>query len=179
MKKLLIIGASSQRESINSTLAEYAGSQIPDTDLTVLDLNTFEMPLYSQDREEESGIPEEAQNFLKAIQASDGIILSFAEHNGSYTAAFKNILDWTSRHQQKLWSEKPMLLMATSPGSRGGATILAAAEQTFPHLGADVKATFSLPSYYDNYSPDKGITDLEMKKHLEEAIAKFCEPVSS
>jgi chromate reductase len=173
MKKLLIIGASSHRDSINRTLAKYTGSQIPDSELIDLDLNAFEMPIYSQDREEEHGIPEAAKNFVNAIQASDGVILSLAEHNGSYTAAFKNVLDWASRHEPKLWSEKPILLMATSPGGRGGATVLAAAEQTFPHLGANVTATFSLPSFYDNYSAEEGLINADLKLKLDDALQKF------
>ncbi len=60
------------------------------------------MPIYSEDRENDGGIPDQAQRFLKIIQDADGIILSLAEHNGSYTSAFKNILDWTSRQERNL-----------------------------------------------------------------------------
>ncbi len=173
MKKLLIIGGSTHSDSINRTLAKHAGSQIQNAELTVLDLNDFEMPIFSEDREETDGIPEAARKFLELIQASDGIVLSLAEHNGSYSAAFKNILDWTSRHERSLWSEKPMLLLAASPGGRGGASVLASAESYFPHLGARVVATFSLPSFHDNFSEEKGIIDPELHADLAEVVAIF------
>lgn len=37
--------------------------------------------------------------------------------------------------------------MATSPGDRGGATVLQAAVNYFPFLGANVVADFSLPNF--------------------------------
>ena len=91
--KLLVMGASSSRNSINRTLAIWAAEQI-DAQMETVDLNDFEMPIYSEDRQAESGIPELARDFKNKINACDGIVISFAEHNGSYTAAFKNIIDW-------------------------------------------------------------------------------------
>jgi chromate reductase len=173
MKNILVIAGTSHRESVNLALARYAASQIEGAEFTTLDLNDFEMPIYSQDREEASGIPAEAGQFLAAIQVADGIILSLAEHNGSYTAAFKNVLDWTSRVEQKLWSEKPMLLMATSPGGLGGRNVLAAAGGYLPHLGAQVKATFSLPSFYDDFDAESGIKDPNSLSKFQKALQMF------
>jgi NAD(P)H-dependent FMN reductase len=170
MKKILVLAGTSHRSSINLALASHAASQLEEAEITTLDLNDFEMPIYSEDVEEASGIPQPARDFVGAIQASDGVILSLAEHNGSYTAAFKNVLDWASRVEQKLWSEKPMLLMASSPGGRGGANVLEAAKGYLPHLGAAVAATFSLPSFYDNFSADAGISDESLKAELAQAV---------
>jgi chromate reductase len=167
---LLIIAGTTHRESINLALAIHTGRQVPGADLNILDLNDFEMPIYSQDVEEESGVPEEAGKFLEAIGEADGIVLSLAEHNGSYSAAFKNIYDWASRKEQKVWQDKPMLLMATSPGGRGGATVLAAGEATFPRMGANLVGTFSLPSFYDFFS-DEGISDADSKEKFEAAVS--------
>lgn len=173
MKKLLVIGGTTHRDSINRAFAKYAGLQVPEAEITELDLNDFEMPIYSQDREEADGIPTNAGRFYEAIQSADGIVLSLAEHNGTYSAAFKNVLDWVSRHEQKLWSDKPMLLLATSPGGRGGVNVLTAAEQFFPHLGAKVAATFALPNFYENFSSENGITNPELKAKFDESLEAF------
>jgi len=114
-----------------------------------------------------------AKDFLALIQKNDGIILSLAEHNGSYSAAFKNVLDWTTRVETKLWSSKPMLLMATSPGGRGGANVLATAAGSFPHLGAEVIATFSLPSFHDHFTIDGGISDPAALTAFETSLQSF------
>ena len=99
------------------------------------------------------------------------IVVSLAEHNGSYAAAFKNLYDWTSRIEQKPWSDKPMLLMASSPGGRGGSTVLESAKATFPRMGADLRATFSLPSFHDNFSAESGITEPALAAELKAAVA--------
>ncbi|MEQ8927680.1 MAG: NADPH-dependent FMN reductase, partial [Fulvivirga sp.] len=67
---------------------------------------------------------------------------------------------------------KPMLLMATSPGSRGGENVLAAAKSYFPFMEADIIADFSLPSFYDNFS-NGGIANTELASRLDEKIALF------
>jgi NAD(P)H-dependent FMN reductase len=69
----------------------------------VLDLNDFEMPLFSVDREQAGGIPDFAHQFYKKVGAADALLVSFAEHNGSYSAAYKNLFDWTSRIDNKVY----------------------------------------------------------------------------
>ena len=124
MKKIIAFGASSSKKSINKILANFAAKQIEDAEVNLLDLNDFEMPIYSVDYENEFGIPKQAFKFKKILSSADGIIISFAEHNGAYTAAFKNIFDWISRVEKIVWFNKPMFLLATSDGARGAITVL-------------------------------------------------------
>ena len=49
-----------------------------------------------------------------------------------------------------------------------------AAKATFPRMGAKLAATFSLPSFYENFA-DAGISDDELRRQLEEAVAAFTE----
>ena len=178
MTQLLAIGASNSKNSINKAFAAYSARQLPESIVTTLDLNDFEMPLYSVDRESATGIPAQAKLFFEAIQKSDAIVISFAEHNGSYSAAFKNLLDWTSRIDQKLWQNKPMLLLATSPGGRGGATVIESAKQTFPHLGAKVIGSFALPSYYEKFSVEKGLLDPQLNESFQKEWKLFADQLN-
>jgi NAD(P)H-dependent FMN reductase len=172
MKKILVIPGSSSSKSINKKFATYAASALNDAEFEVIDLNDYEFPIYSEDKEREQGIPDKASELVSKIENSDGLIISLAEHNGSYSSAFKNILDWLSRKKQGLWSDKNMLLMSTSPGARGGATVLAGAATSFPFLGAKVVATFSLPSFYDNFGP-QGVVDEQLQENFKEALSTF------
>ena len=172
MKRLITFAGSNSKNSINKQLAVYAANEVNDTEVIVLDLNDFDLPIYSIDFEMEYGVPEEAQIFLEEIKSSDGIILSLAEHNGAYASVFKNIFDWMSRIDSKLWSNKPMLLMATSPGGRGGASVLEIAKGRFPFMGGNIIADFSLPSFGQNFS-DAGISNPEIKKNFDAAISKL------
>lgn len=172
-KKILTFGASNSKQSINKKLATYATSFIKSAEPHVIDLNDYEMPLYSIDRELAEGIPQLAKDFKRLIKESSGIIISFAEHNGSYTVAFKNVMDWASRLEGDLWEDKPMLLMATSPGQRGAQTVLSTAAGKFPYMGGNVTGQYSLPNFGSNYSHEKGITDDTLNDDLFKLIETF------
>ncbi|RZN82697.1 MAG: NADPH-dependent oxidoreductase [Winogradskyella sp.] len=172
MKKIIAFAGSNSKASINKQLATYAASLVDGVEIEILDLNDFVMPMYGIDEENERGIPDEANIFSNLLKSSDGIILSLAEHNGSYAVAFKNIMDWVSRLEGKLWQEKPMLIMATSPGGRGGMSVLETATSTFPHMGGNVVGKFSLPSFGTNFSDGK-ITDEAFNSELLEEVKQL------
>jgi NAD(P)H-dependent FMN reductase len=172
MNKVIAFGGSNSKNSINKQLAVYAANQLTNTEVEVLDLNDFELPMYGIDYEMEYGIPENAQLFLDKIKSSNGIVLSLAEHNGAYASVFKNLFDWMSRIDGKLWSDIPMLLMATSPGARGGATVLEVAKGRFPYMGGNIVAEFSLPSFSENFS-DEGLKNTDLQTELSNQIKTF------
>jgi chromate reductase len=176
MKKIIAIGGSNSKNSINKTLATYVANQVEDVQVTVLDLNDFDLPLYGIDFETENGIPTDATRLNSLLQSTDGLVISLAEHNGSYSVAFKNAFDWLSRIDPIIWKNKPMLLMATSPGGRGGSSVLAAATISFPHLGGNLIATFSLPSFNDNFT-ENGLKDEALNKDLKNKIKLFQEAI--
>ncbi|GAM54758.1 hypothetical protein JCM19231_4494 [Vibrio ishigakensis] len=95
--KIVAFGASTSSTSINKTLAAYAANLIPNADVEVLDLKEFDAPLFSEDKEKEIGKSEDAQRFLAKLGRADAIVVSFAEHNASYTAAYKSLFDWATR----------------------------------------------------------------------------------
>lgn len=172
MKNIIAFAGSNSKNSINKQLATYAANLINNADVTVLDLNDFELPLYGIDYEIEHGIPDNAHKFLEAIKSSDGIILSLAEHNGAYATVFKNIFDWMSRIDGKLWSDKPMMLMATSPGGRGAVSVLEVARGRFPYMGGNIVAEFSLPLFNDNFIGGQ-IVNKELNEALVAEVKKF------
>ncbi len=172
--KVLAFGASSSKTSINKSFATYAAQLIPNAKVEVLDLNEFELPLFSTDKEAELGQPELAKQFFDKIGQADALVISFAEHNGSYTAAYKNLFDWTSRIDMKVYQNKPVLLLATSPGPGGASNVLAAAKGSAPFFAADVKAEFSLPSFYDNFDQQTStFKNQELAQKLEAEVAKL------
>ena len=179
MKKILAFGASNSSTSINRKFAKYAAEQLAGCEVTLLDLREFEMPIYSIDRQNEDGFPEQAQQFLQLIKDHDGIVVSLAEHNHSYTAVFKNLLDWVSRVDGKFCQEKPMLLLSTSPGGRGGANVMDVAARFIPSVGGQVIGKFSLPSFYSMFSETEGILDAQLKKEFEAALHSFAEEVGN
>ncbi|MCI4666742.1 MAG: NAD(P)H-dependent oxidoreductase [Bacteroidia bacterium] len=172
-KKILAFGASNSKNSINRQFAHFAAHQLKEVELNLPDLNDFEMPIYSIDREKDSGIPELAHAFKNMVKEADGIIISLAEHNGAYTVAFKNIMDWISRLEKPIWENKPMFLLATSPGGRGGRSSLDLAIKTFPYFGGKSIHSFCLPKFWQNFSPTKGIMVEELAAEFQEQLGFF------
>lgn len=170
--KILAFAGSNSSVSINKKLVTHVASYFREHEVEVLDLNHYEMPIYSYDREKSGGIPQLAQDFAAKIDGSNLLIISLAEHNGAYSTAFKNIYDWISRIKtRKPWGDKPIFLMATSPGGRGGATVLGIAKDSLPRYGGNVIETFSLPKFAENFDEAKGITSEALKKELETRVA--------
>ena len=172
--KIIAFGGSPSKNSINKKLATYAARLFENSEVEILDLNDFQMPLFSVDIEKEIGQHPLAKAFLAKISTADIVVVSLAENNGNYSVAFKNVFDWCSRINGKVFQEKSMLLMATSDGKRGGASVLEIAKNAFPRYGADIKATFSLPSFYDNFDIEKGkISNEELDTQLKEIVKNF------
>jgi NAD(P)H-dependent FMN reductase len=169
--KITAFGASYSRTSINRQWAEYVSVQIPgDNTLRVLDLNDYDLPVYTVEREKELGIPASVGQFVDELNAADLIVVSFAEYNGTYTAGFKNLFDWASRHQLKMFENKPMILLAAAPGPRGGATVLQTAVERFPRHGARVIGSMALPRFKETFNPEQGLVDPELRKELDALI---------
>lgn len=175
MKKILAFAGSNSTTSINKQLAKYAASQLNGVEVNLIDLNDFNAPMFSVELEKElDEAPESAQKLLNLIKNSDGIVLSLAEHNGVYATAFKNLFDWMTRIEGNFFFKKPMLLMATSPGARGGQTVLTIAEDRFPWHGGNIVGAFSLPSFGDNFEDGK-ITNEELNQELLAEVKKLQE----
>ncbi|MGV9003131.1 NADPH-dependent FMN reductase [Flavobacterium sp.] len=173
MKKIIAFAGSSSKNSINKQLATYATSLFDTVDVEILDLNDYEMPLFSVDNEKENGFPDAAFQFLSKIESADLLVISLAEHNGAYSTAFKNIFDWTSRINSKIFQSKKMLLMATSDGDRGGSSVLEIAKNRFPRHDAEIVGVFSLPNFSANFDKEKGITNKELNDALVEIIKQI------
>lgn len=173
-KKVLAFAASNSSVSINRQLVTYAASLLDDAEVDTLDIHDFEMPIYRHDREEADGIPQLAHDFLARIAAADALVISFAEHNGSYSAAFKNLFDWCSRVGREVWHNKPMVLLSTSPGPGAAGRVLSIAETAAPHFGGEVVASLAVPKFYEAFDSDKGcLTDEALDASLREALAKL------
>ncbi|WP_435234453.1 NADPH-dependent FMN reductase [Psychromonas sp. PT13] len=172
--KVLAFAASSSRNSINKQLANFTASQIPEAQVELLDINDYEMPLFSEDREKELGHPTLAKAFYQKLGEADIIVIAFAEHNGSYTAAYKNLFDWTSRIDMKVFQNKPVIMLAASPGPGGATSVLASAQGSAPFFAADLKGAISVPNFYDNFDLENGqVTNKTLLEELQKVIAKL------
>jgi len=172
-KKIIAFGATNNSQSINKKLAEFTVNQLKGVEVSLLDLNDFELPIYSIDLEKASGVPQNAIRFEQCIKESDGIIISLAEYNGLYTSAFKNLWDWMSRIESpKIWHEKPMFLMGTSPSMREESNVMKVSQHLFPLFGANIITSYHLPSF-NHFFKEGQIIEPKQKELFNEALKKF------
>ena len=75
-----------------------------------------------------------------------------------------------------MFHDKPLVLLATSPGARGAASVLAAATHSMPFFAGDVKATQSIPSFFDNFDLELNtLKNEDLKQQLIQAVASLKE----
>ena len=88
--KTMVFAASNHSQSINRALVGYAATRLQSlhsaAQIEFADLNDFELPIYSIDRETADGIHPLAQGFFDKIGAADALLVSYAEYNGYVTA---------------------------------------------------------------------------------------------
>jgi NAD(P)H-dependent FMN reductase len=172
--KILAFAASSSKNSINKKLAAYGASLVTGAKIEILDLNDYELPIYSQDKEVELGTPALVKQFLEKIVSADVIVISFAEHNGSYTAAYKNLFDWASRSAKKVYENKKVILLSTSPGPGGAKSVLASATSSMPFFGAQVLGSLAIPSFQENFDLQSlKIKNVDLNNQLLEIVNKL------
>lgn len=172
-KRIVAFGASNSKHSINKNLAEYVANCIEGADVDLLDLNDFEMPIYSIDRQQQIGVPDLALKFLDKIKQADGIVISFAEHNGAYSVAFKNIFDWASRSVKNVWMNKPMFVLATSTGPGGAGIVLDIAVKKFSYMSSNLVIALSVPNYGVSFTPKNGFENKELAEKFNTKLNEF------
>lgn len=174
MKKILAFSGSNSSTSINQKLVEFVVSEIKIYETRVINLSSYSVPIYSEDLEKEKGFPGRILGLKQEISEVDALLIAVNEHNGSWSAFFKNIIDWLSRLDRNFLEGKKILIMSTSPGTRGGLGALEYAKGVFPRFGADVVDSFSFPSFYDNFSvASKTVTDETLLLGLNEVLSTF------
>ena len=172
--RLLALCGSLRQGSINrkallvaTAAARDAGAEVDTTEpLDIL------LPLYNQDDEDRSGIPEKALALRERMKRADGFLIACPEYNASMTAAMKNAIDWASRPRQ---GEKPLEcfmgktagLIAASGGKLGGIRGLPETRRVLSGIGTTVIATDFALSGADKVFDEQGnCTDEQAKAGL-------------
>ncbi len=170
MKKILAFTGSNNPNSINEKLVQSIISKYPDQNIEFIDLKRFDVPIYSQNIEQ-NGIPKPIKKLFQLFTEADAFIIASPEHNGLPSAFLKNTIDWLSRINQKFIDGKPVLLLSTSPGPMGGKTHLQILEKLVLQWGGLFVEQYSLGSFYQNFDLDTmTITDPAENNKLKQAM---------
>lgn len=170
---IIAFAGSNSSKSINYQLVKFTASMVEGYETTLLNMANYPFPLYSEDYETQKGFSNSMMELRDEIKASEGLIISVNEHNGSPSAFFKNLIDWISRLERKFLEGKKIMLMATSPGARGAIGSLEIVQKLLPRFGGEVVVTFSLPSFHQNFDAGKGIMDETLAEQHKNALNTF------
>jgi NAD(P)H-dependent FMN reductase len=121
MLKVIAISGSLRKQSFNTAFLQNAKKLAPE--VMNIQLRTLEgIPLYNQDDEEHSGVPEAAQKLKEEIATADAMIICTPEYNNSIPGVLKNALDWLSRPPKdipRVFHNKIIALMGVTIGNMG------------------------------------------------------------
>lgn len=146
-----MFSASTRRASLNRQLIRVAhkSAERLGYEANLIDLTDFDMPIYNGDIETEQGLPDATQRLKTMIAESDALVISTPEYNGSFPALLKNTLDWCSRagdgiDGRAVFEGTKVVLLAATPGRRGGARVLPALTQQMEVLRTNVLAVVGI-----------------------------------
>ena len=179
MCKLLAFSGSLRKHSFNQSIVIAASDGViaAGAEVTVVHLQDYIAPLFNEDDEAISGIPESARKLKKLMMEHDGFLIATPEYNSTFSAALKNAIDWASRMEE---GEKPLqafkgktaTLMAASPGGIGGMRGLVPLRMLLGNIGMHVLPDQQAIGGVANLIDDKGVvTDEPTLKKLH-ALAK-------
>lgn len=122
--RLLLIAGSARAGALSVKLRDAARAlaDAAGAETSVLDLRALALPLYDGDIEAAQGVPAGAAALRDAIGQHDALVIVTPEYNGFPTPLVINAFDWLSRLKDGLatTADKPVALLASSPGALGG-----------------------------------------------------------
>lgn len=122
MIKILMFAGSGRKLSFNKLLIKNIGNyaKTQEVEVTTIDLADYKLPIYDGDYEEAYGPPDNAKKLHRLIHEHDAMIIASPEYNGLPSALLKNVIDWVSRVDVKVYNGKVAAIVSASPGGLGG-----------------------------------------------------------
>jgi NAD(P)H-dependent FMN reductase len=177
--KIFAFAASLREESRNRRLLDLVSGRLTDmgVDVDAPHFSEFDVPLYNQDIQDESGIADGALRLASKLESSDGFIVVSPEYNHSMPGTLKNLIDWASR----IRPDQPFrgsigMLMSASPSMVGGSRGAYHLRQPFTALGVRMYPDmFSLARAHDAWDDSGELADDGLSDRLTSTLEGFVE----
>ncbi|MDL2211369.1 NAD(P)H-dependent oxidoreductase [Erysipelotrichaceae bacterium OttesenSCG-928-M19] len=146
MNKILVIAGSNGSHSINQWFAKRLAEH-PQVDY--LDTRELNAPYYNMDIEESTGYPQEIITLYDKIHDYGKLIIVSPEYNG-YTPPFlKSITDWLSRYERFYLDGIDVVIVAVSPGQKGGASVREMLTTMLSFTNANILGSKGIPNFLE------------------------------
>jgi chromate reductase, NAD(P)H dehydrogenase (quinone) len=135
--KILVIPGSLRTGSHNARLAALAAKELAlaEADVTRISLADYPLPLFDADLLAEAGVPHNAVQLRRMLEAHRGVFIASPEYSASVTPLLKNTIDWVSRVRERgeptyaAFKGRVFAIGSASPGAAGGLRSLMALRQ--------------------------------------------------
>lgn len=132
----------------------------------------MEAPFYREDAPD-APLPKGIHLLTDALQDADGLMIAMPEHNWSFPASLKNIIDWLSTCTPQPLAGKTALLMCATPSRRGGVAGLLQLRVPLEVLGMWVyPQVVGIGNIYETLSAD-GLSDPKDRAFLKTSVEDF------
>lgn len=183
--RILCLSGSTRGGSFNSRLAALAKKELAlaDVAVTQISLADYPLPLFNQDDETATGVPENANRLFDIFCSHHGIFIASPEYNASISPLLKNTIDWISRVKRPdqpsyaAFRNRAFAFGAASPGGFGGYRgLLALRHIAEIGLGAHVLAEqISVPRCGSAFGETGGLSDETLAQKFREVLGRLTE----
>ncbi len=182
---ILAFAGSARRDSLNKKLIRAAAKMAGGLGATVTlaDLADYDAPLFNEDLEQASGMPEAMQRFKALMMAADGFLIATPEYNGFFPAVIKNTFDWCTRPAEGEAIMAPTMgkrvgLMAASPGVLGGVRAIPRLRDCMAEYGIMAVSGFAtVPKAKEAFDENGNLTAAPAIKALSGVVERLVEEI--
>jgi NAD(P)H-dependent FMN reductase len=182
--RILAFAGSLRHDSFNKKLVPIAasGARNAGAEVTLIDLKDYPLPVFDQDLEAESGMPENGKKLKQLFIDHQGLLIAAPEYNSSITAVLKNTIDWVSRPAPGepslvAFKGKVAALMSASPGALGGLRGLVHVRSILGNIGVIVLPDqIAIAKAHEAIKPDGSLADPKQQAGVEwigKSLASF------
>lgn len=183
--RILAFAGSARKDSLNKKLirAAVAMAEGKGASVTLADLADYDAPLFNEDIETASGVPEAMQRFKALMMAADGFLIATPEYNGFFPAVIKNTFDWCTRPAEGETIMAPTMgkrvgLMAATPGALGGVRAIPRLRDCMAEYGVMAVSGFAtVPKARDAFDDEGNLTPAPAIKAVTGVVERLVEAI--
>ena len=156
-KRAITICGSLRKDAINEVLRRHMSGKLREAgvEVTDLDLNDFEMPIFNQDIEDAGETPEAAKRLADMFRSYDIVLIISPEYNGGVTPLIANLMSWVSRQKPNPFKHAVFGIGGVSDGKYATIFALSHLRDSLSKIGALVVPTLlGLGPYPDVFDAD-------------------------
>ena len=175
--RIALLSGSTRVGSFNTHLIVAAEqvAQAAGAETNVISLQDFPLPVYNQDDEAVSGLPQAAKDLKEALGKADAWVVASPEYNGFPSPLLLNAYTWCSRGDDETMYTtlrgKTACLLSASPGGLGGMRNHNPHRQILTNLGVHVLPdAVAIGGAFKAFDESGRLVDDKQQSMLETAI---------